>query len=340
MRYGLSLPSLLTLGALGLAACGERATEPNTAVDQPNGPQLAVASNTWITRANMPRVQTGPTVAVLGNGSGKSVVYAIAGSNTGIVQAYDVSTNTWSSKADYPDEVWLTNGAGVIGGKIYVSGGVIGDEYESRSLYRYNPTTNVWTRKHDLPAPSYYGITGVIGERLYVLTGLCVWVSVCPDGKGFWRYDPATDNWTSLPTPPSGHAGGAGAVIAGKFYVVGGGPVDDPAGKELDIFDPATNRWTTLPGLTGIRHNAASAALGGKLYVIGGRGYDPTSSQPDVLLFSVKVYDPGTKQWTTAQHLPHETGWGLRAAGKVMVNGQARIELVGGPRPNNLQYIP
>ena len=40
MTYHSPLPRLLTLGTLGLAACGEETTQPDTAVDQPTAPYL------------------------------------------------------------------------------------------------------------------------------------------------------------------------------------------------------------------------------------------------------------------------------------------------------------
>jgi N-acetylneuraminic acid mutarotase len=239
MKQGITWYTILAIGTGVLTGCGDQATEPappGATADAATA--SAVGSDRWIARAAMPSAQTGLAVAVLGNGSGKPIVYAIAGHRTNTVQAYDVSTNTWSRKANYPEAAGFTNGAGVINGKIYVSGGVTGSETVSRRLYQYNPATNVWTRKHDMPAASYYGVTGVIGGRLYVLTACD---EVCPPVKAFWRYNPGTDNWTSLPTPPSDHNEGAGTVIGGKFYVVGGGS-DQPAGTQLDVFDPATNR--------------------------------------------------------------------------------------------------
>ena len=54
MRNRLLQPSIVGLTVLALAACGEETTQPNTAEDQPTVPQLAVASNTWLTRRDMP----------------------------------------------------------------------------------------------------------------------------------------------------------------------------------------------------------------------------------------------------------------------------------------------
>ena len=102
MRYRLLLPSLLTLGALGLAGCGEQTAPEPTVPTQPTvtGPELAVASNSWITRADLwSSQQTDFTTATVKNSSGKYIVYAIGGrSATGSrlskVMAYDVATNT------------------------------------------------------------------------------------------------------------------------------------------------------------------------------------------------------------------------------------------------------
>jgi N-acetylneuraminic acid mutarotase len=332
---------MLAIGAGALTGCGDVMTQPLPAAPSAStATESAIGTGRWITRADMPSDRHSLAAAVLGNGAGKSVVYAIAGYKTRMVQAYDVSTNTWSFKAN-AYEADMTNGAGVINGRIYLSGGSYGMNYRVKALYQYNPATNAWTRKHDPPAYSYGGVTGVLGGRLYVLTS-------CPDewacfpvvDKAFWRYDPGTDSWDQLPAPPVAHMRGAAAVIGGKFYVVGGMPGDNPtAAAKLHVFNPATNRWTTLPGLSGTRHDAAGVALAGKLYVIGGYGRDSNGS--DVVLVTVKVYDPASNQWTTAARLPEGAGGGFRTAAQVVVNGQARIELVGGTRPgNNLQYIP
>ena len=51
------------------------------------------------------------------------------------------------------------------------------------------------------------------------------------------------------------------------------------------------------------------------------------------------MYDPATNLWTTRARMP--TGRAAGAASRVVVNGQARIEVVGGSRPgNNVQFIP
>lgn len=92
----------LALGALVLAACGEDiTTEPSPATDaNPTAPELAPASNSWITRANMPSSRTDLATATVTNGAGQSIVYAIGGLNPNRVPiakvtAYNAATNSW-----------------------------------------------------------------------------------------------------------------------------------------------------------------------------------------------------------------------------------------------------
>ncbi|HEX6107557.1 MAG TPA: kelch repeat-containing protein, partial [Gemmatimonadales bacterium] len=68
------------------------------------------------------------------------------------VTAYNVATNTWTDRRPLPVPLAWSNGAGVINGKIYVSGGFseTGDALPTRALYVYDPGTNTWTRKRDL----------------------------------------------------------------------------------------------------------------------------------------------------------------------------------------------
>jgi N-acetylneuraminic acid mutarotase len=350
MRYDSHWPSALALSAFLLAACtDDTTTEPNS-TSQPSarGPELAVTSNSWITRADMWSVErTELTTATVENASGKPIVYAIggltaAGGPLGKVMAYDVASNTWSLKASLPAPLYGMNQAAVLGGKIYVSGGcsfVSCVSYgPSNRLYVYNPATNTWTRKADMPAIrdasgwNYFsgmnGPTGVIGGQLYTLSSCnysdAPYYYSC-DPPLFYRYNPATDRWTTLPRPPPPvvYDYRYGGVIAGKFYAVG---------DYVQVYDPATNRWTRkgqFPGSLPFR--AAATVMLSRIYIVGGYFGAP--------LRTTAIYDPATNTWTRGADLP-SARYGI-AASKIFVNGLPRLEVVGGPRPrNNLQYIP
>ena len=326
---------MLAFTSLVLVSCAETSTEPEMA--QAANPALAVASNTWITRANLPNIEReGLATAVVPNASGQSILYAIGGrsistrGSLGKVQAYNATTNTWSDRASLPIAAYWTNGAGVIGGKIYISGGETRDKFFRNELHMYNPTTDTWTRKRDMPGVTWGGITGVINNQLYVLT--CVDEDLCWQHSHLvlYRYNPATDQWAQLSVTPVGLGFPMGGVIGGKLYATGG-----PSGGLL-VYDPATNGWTSKASLPGRRWNGAGVALAGKLYILGGFEQDGDDFR---LVRKTSVYDPATNTWSNKAVMPtHRRHF---SASRVVVDGQARIDAVGGVRPgNNLQYTP
>jgi hypothetical protein len=362
------LTAMLALGSLAIAACNEDTTAPSAAPASPSAEIQAAAANSWTIRTDMLTTRTNVAVATVKNAAGQSIVYAIGGRNpNGVplktVSAYNVATNTWTFRRALPVALAWTNGAAVINGKIYVSGGFSDylAEHLSNALYMYDPATNTWTRKHDMPSvsgpyddPLYVGaqgVTGVINGQLYVITTCYTSDAPWPDmpesscyengklvGPAFFRYNPVSDRWLALSSPSSAFADTTmlspfvGGVTGGKFYVFGTSWFDQISGR-LAAYDPATNRWTRKNALGLARPGAAAAALGGRLYVIGGTRHNAG------ILDKTIAYDPATNRWTTRAPMPSART--DIAATVVQVNGQSRIEVIGGPAPgNNLQYIP
>ena len=181
-------------------------------------------------------------------------------------------------------------------------------------------------------------MTGVYRSKLYVLTHCGAEWFGCEsnDQPHFFRYDAASDTWTELPPPPSAHQFGMGGFIGGKFHVTGGLSGSDDS-RHLDVYDPATNSWSTRAPLPRRRWRAVGVAFKAKLYVIG--GYQRNADGSTSIVRTTSVYDPATNSWTTKAPLP--TARADIGGSVVWLNGQARLEVVGGTRPgNNLQYIP
>jgi N-acetylneuraminic acid mutarotase len=326
----------LALFVLAIAACSETPTEPRTPTDQETAPDLAAAAaNRWITLADLPSTERrGVVTAVVTNSAGRSVLYVIGGTSVNTfnapiskVQAYNAATNTWGYKASLPVQLYATNGTGLINGKVYISGGISSYKNYRRELYVYDPATNSWTRKHDMPNTSYDGVTGVLNNRLYVLTGCDQEDCDFYEQQAFSRYDPGTDQWTSLPLPPIYLRTGVGGTIGGKFYVTTGG-------NQVAVYDPSTNAWTVRTTATQVPSLAVGVTVSAKLYAL-----QLVRTNPDgTLATAFWIYNPSTNAWTSnaAGNVKQ-----IDALSRVLVNGQPRIEMVGGRRPgNNLQYIP
>jgi N-acetylneuraminic acid mutarotase len=78
--------------------------------------------------------------------------------------------------------------------------------------------------------------------------------------------------------------------------------------------------------------------MSGKLYIIGGSqlSSDGNSLTPTA---ATSVYNTATNSWSTKASLPSART--AIAGSRVVLNGQQRIEVVGGARPgNNVAYIP
>jgi N-acetylneuraminic acid mutarotase len=335
-----SLNLSLTLGVLGLAACGENTT-PTQPVSEDQalaGASVAAAGNFWTAKAPFPippremspTGREGHTAGVAKNASGKPILYVTAGmSEDGLEfawgqDAYNPATNTWTRGGPSTQAMWFTNGIGEIGNKLYISGGR-GGEYpylEMTSSFRvYDPVANRSFTKRNMPRPTAEGVTGVINGKLYVLAGVCLANGQEVDCRSLYRYDPVTNAWTALARSPHPHRGGVGGVINGKFYVAGGCcTLSGASTAHLDVYDPASNTWSTLASVPEVRARAAGAVLGGKLYVIGGNGRSGNRA--------VFAYNPVTNTWQTRARLLRG-GTHLAAARVILVDGQARIFTVG-----------
>jgi N-acetylneuraminic acid mutarotase len=335
MRSTLHLAIGLMIGVV--SSCSEPATNPSEVVTL-DGPDLATASNTWVRRANLPNTERmGLTSAVITNAQGQSVLYVMGGASDHTevrVQAYNTATNTWINRKSLPLDLSRTNGAGVIGGKIYVSGGQqSGDKRYSGALLMYDPDANTWTRKRNMPAATWDGITGVLNNQLYVLT--CEGEADCSAflRQSLYRYDPTTDVWTLLSVTPIALGRPMGGFIGGKLYATGG-----PNGALL-AYDPTTNTWATKASLPGGQRRwlGAGVTLAAKLYVLG--GFEGPSTGLGTPVRKTSVYDPATDTWTNQAPMP--TDRVDFTASRVVVDGKARIEAVGGPRQgSNVQYTP
>lgn len=332
-----------TIGVLALAACGEDTTptQPGTPVDHGVTPAVsATASNTWTAKAPPP--WTTPlfefAAGAAPNAAGQFVLYVFGGitGDGGChfhTQAYNVATNTWSTRASTFDG-FNTNGVGKIGNRLYLSGGDSfcgGSSETTNATWAYNYGTDVMTRVADMPRVTGGGVTGVLDGKLYVVPGYCSGEGYPSPGycaqepiRQLFRYDPVTNKWAARHACPHYHYLGAGGSINGKFYVVGGRALATaPATGALDVYDPSTDSWRTLAPLpkTG---RVIGTALNNKLYVM------VTATN------QFYVYDPATNKWSAKAAYP--AGASPEAAARVLLDGHTRFVVVDDARTE--MYIP
>ena len=157
----------------------------------------------------------------------------------------------------------------------------------------------------------------------------------CPLGtfRILYRYNPVSNSWVTLKSAPHFHRNGAGGVINGKFYVVGGFDSKGNATRNLDVYNPANNSWTTLALLPKLLTGLKASVLQGKLYVAS--------------TTATYAYNPATNAWAQKAAPPtNSTGRAVGAAAvTVTLCGKLRMVVVGGPEnsagvPRTSIYTP
>jgi N-acetylneuraminic acid mutarotase len=300
------------------------------------GGDLADAvTGSWAARAPLPSPRADLAAVTLTDAAGAGRFYALGGINANgailpTVNAWNPATNAWTTRAPLPTRLYRSNGAGAIGGKIYLTGGLTIRRLVLAQLQIYDAAANAWTTR-PMPRAGFDGVTGVIGNRLYVLTS-CGAGGECDQSydRAFYRYTPSTGSWLKLASPPHPHRQAVAGVIGGRLYVAGD---NAEGGRFLDVYDPGTNGWTTRAQLPRARWAAAGAVLDGRLYLIGGFAGAPGTT---AAVATTSIYDPATNTWSHTTPLPTaRTGV---AADKIGSGTGARIELVGGAGANHLEF--
>ncbi len=94
--------------------------------------------------------------------------------NVLIVMQYDPIMDMWTQKADISTQQGSSCIA-VVNGKIYVIGGsqnrIDPQEGNANIVMEYDPKTDIWTRKTDMPTPRSNSSAAVVNGKIYVIGG-------------------------------------------------------------------------------------------------------------------------------------------------------------------------
>jgi N-acetylneuraminic acid mutarotase len=244
----------------------------------------------------------------------------------------------WSRAGPFPDASEELYGIAA-GGKLYVFGGLAPEWTPKALVYEYDPASNRWTKKKNMPLPSHHVALAELNGKIYVMGGFVkpasgptAWVPI----DNAWEYDPANDSWKALAPLPTKRGSPVAAVVGGKIYVIGGASMH-PRSKEAavhparphrsvdtnEVYDPATNTWELRQSMPTARNHAAIGVVNDRIYVIGGRvGAAFITRAGNIGI--VEEYDPATDQWGALKaSMPNPrsaAAWGTYQ-GKIYVAG-------------------
>ncbi len=181
---------------------------------------------------------------------------------------------SWTLKAPMHEPRYM-HGVAVVNGKIYAIGGskihINGKTHFLAAINAteaYDPATNTWTERAQMPTPRASFATAVYENKIYVIGGHIRLTSSSSARltKMIEVYDPATDTWETRTGMPTARDELEANVVDGKIYLIGG----EPNGAVNEVYDPETDSWTTKEPMPTAVKGYASAVVDNKIYVISG----------------------------------------------------------------------
>ena len=213
----------------------------------------------------------------------------------------------------------------VIDGKLYVFGGHYNTKVQtSAAVQVFDPRSNTWTRRAELPVPATHWNAVLDGGTVWLAGGF-VGDHPGPSTTGVWRYDVAADRWSAGPPLPASRGSGVLFRLDHALHYAGGFLPDrltnTPDHWALSLAGGSS--WIPRAPMPEPRGQLSGAVVGGVFYAIGGQfGHD--QGPYDVTL--VHRYDPAADRWTEVARLPHPVS---HAESSTFVE-DGRVIVVGG----------
>lgn len=275
-------------------------------------------NGTWETRSSMPVATNGVQSAVVGDN-----IYSSGGRSTDFppnnlttVWKYDTLSDSWTLMAPM-QEGRIAHTMESVGEKVYaISGARTGNQPQVilSSVEEYNPLTNTWTYKANMPTGRYGAFSAVLNDEIYVIGGNNF--SISGPLSIMEVYNPSTNTWSTKTPPLIPVHNAAAEVVDGKLYVIGGQNVNDVSINTVQIYDPSTNSWTIGNPIPVGRISPGIAVVNGSIFVYG--GHQRTTSGA-TYSNDVHEYVPSINQWFQRASLPTARS----QFGSVAVNGSA-----------------
>ena len=269
-------------------------------------------AGTYTPLPNLPSPTPGAAAVVFGND-----LYAMGGAFSGAVYRLNFADPaTWSARADLPVAVGHA-GAVIIDGKIYVVGGLAneaGQAVAQRTLFRYDPTANVWTARADMPTELSHLTSSTIAVDGKIIVAGGQRTDGAPRSQVF-AFDPLSNQWIELASLSAAREGGALMFIDQSLIYASGN-------SSVTLTSPFASQpltWQQTSVMTLRRTEANVGNLGGRMIVFG--GYIDSTFYPTRQVHS---YDPVTRIWTRLNDMPQSlTHMGTAEEGN-------RLWMVGG----------
>lgn len=216
-------------------------------------------------------------------------IYVFGGWNANREEVYDPATDSWTAIATMPTQR-AKLAAAELNGKIYCVGGYhnTGSGWtDVATVEVYDPETNTWQRKNDLPAVrAWMGLVNMTG-CLYMVGGYSYGYS-----NALYRYNAVQDSWIQLASMNTRRIMHATVALNNKIYVFGG---HDGYGvlRSGEVYDPVANIWLPIADMPFPLLGASAVTDGQYIYLIGGS----STGFWEGARHNILKYDPAQNIW-------------------------------------------
>ena len=193
----------------------------------------------------------------------------------------------------------------VIDGKLYVFGGYFSAQTKTTGQVAvYDPATNQWTTRGNMPENLTHSGTASDGQYIYLAGGfLGDWLGAStPGSHHVWRYNTVNDSWQRMLNLPVDRAAGGLVRVGRRLHFFGGidrNKRDRGEHWVLDLRNPTV--WHNDVALPNPRDHLGYIETGGKIYAIGGQ-HDLNEDTGNET--AVHAFDVVTSTWSTVASLP------------------------------------
>jgi len=206
------------------------------------------------------------------------------------VWEYNGITDAWMQKSDFPGSPRVVPFSFSIGNTGYIGGGDtlnagLSSDYVF-DVWKYESTTDTWTRLADFPGLRAISLSGVSVENDGFVVELGANNPTAPltnyKDIYIWKYDRINDTWqkkAKLPSGSKGYDGGGTAFIINNQIYLGAGAADSTevngqtVRNNFWMYDPMANTWTSKKDIGGgLRLFGRGFALNDKGYIGLGTG--------------------------------------------------------------------
>ena len=287
-----------------------------------------LASSTWSVLPNLAEPRHGLAVAAIGN-----TLYAIDGASQ---PGHNASTPTMQTltvipAAARPAGVWQQGsnslyatqqvGAAVLGGRIWVAGGLTDAQHATAKTEFYDPAVGTWAPGPDLPVPLHHAMMVSYQNTVWVIGGFQPQggVIIGAASARVLHLNQSLTAWVEAPALHHARGAGAAAVVGNKIVVAGGRTAGTSAAEVLptEVFDGTS--WHDAAPIPVPGDHLAAASDGTYLYAVGGRRLEVTSNTA-----AVQRFDPKADRWIQLPAAPGK----VSDAGAAIVGG--RLIVAGG----------